>query len=95
MVTGCPRIDRAVKLTIAAGNKIYHISDRDNENNKLVIDMYDPLLQELKEEIDKNCPDLRYWQFKGVPHNPAESGYTCDQCNIVLIFPSNKTPRLK
>ncbi len=95
MVTGCLHIDQAVKLAIDAGHEIYNISDRDNENNKIVIDMYDPLSPQLKEKIDRSCVGLRYWEFKGVPHNSAESGYTCEEDNVVLIFPNCSTPRAR
>lgn len=94
METGCRHIDQAIKFALKSGNKIYHVTNEGNGNEKKVIDMYDPLPPELKKEIDNKCLNLRYWEFTGVPHNPFENGYTCDECNVVLIFSNVKTPRL-
>lgn len=63
------------------------------ENKNLVIDLCDPITNSVKQAIDRQCINLRYWEWKGVPHNPAERGYTCDMCNVVLIFPEMKIPR--
>lgn len=91
----CQHIVSAINIAISAGNKVYHIENPTIENKKLVVDMCDPITFVVKKQVDEQCSDLRYWEWKGVPHNPAEQGYTCDKCNVVLIFPSTKTPRLK
>jgi len=90
----CQHIDPAISISLSVGNKIYHIEKPSEENTKLVVDLSDPLTPALKKRIDKLCPSLRYWEWKGVPHNPAEKGYTCDKCNVVLIFPNIKNPHL-
>ena len=90
----CQHIDQAIDIALSAGNKMHYIEQPSEENEKLVVDLYDPIIPEVKDQIDKQCPELRYWEWKGVPHNPAEKGYTCNKCNVVLIFPNAKTPRL-
>lgn len=90
----CQHIAPAIDIALSAGNKVYHIESPSDENKKLVVDLYDPITSTVKTEIEAQCPDLRFWEWKGVPHNPAEKGYTCDKCNVVLIFPNKKTPRL-
>jgi len=90
----CQHIAPAINIAISSGNKIYYIELPNEENGKLLIDLYDPLTSEVKKQIDEKCQDLRFWEWEGVPHNPAEKGYTCDKCNIVLIFPSRKTPQM-
>ena len=94
MKTPCQHIVLAIDVALSAGNKIYRLTLPDAKNIKLVVDLYDPITEDVKKLIDKECVNLRFWDWKGVPHNPEEKGYTCDQCNVVLIFPNVKTPRL-
>ena len=95
MTTGCNQIDQVIKLADQAGNPIFHLPEDRDENDKLVAWMYDPLTNELKAKIDALNLKLEYWTFKGVPHNPGASGYTCNDCNVVVAFPDTKTPRIK
>lgn len=88
----CQHIVPAINIALLSGNKVYHIEPPSDENKKLIVDLYDPITPEVKKQIAEQCPDLRFWEWKGAPHNPAERGYTCDKCNVVLIFPNTKTP---
>lgn len=90
----CTHIEQAIKLALDCGNSIYHVTEKSVKNEKKIIDMFDPLSPELKKMIEHVLPALRFWSFKGGPHNPSEKGFTCDDCNVVLIFPNVKTPRL-
>jgi len=90
----CQHIVPAIDIALSSGNEVYHTELPSDENKKLVVDLYDPITSEVKKRIDEQCPNLRFWEWKGVPHNPAEKGYTCDKCNVVLIFPGTKTPRI-
>lgn len=90
----CQHIILAVNIAISMGNKIYSVEEPTIENKKIVVDLCDPITITIKKSIDSECKNLRYWEWEGVPHNPSEVGYTCDKCNVVLIFPGSKTPKL-
>lgn len=94
MNNSCQHIAQAIDVALAHGNEIFTITERSKKTGKKLVYLYDPITSIVKTEIEAQCPDLRYWKWSGVPHNPAEEGYTCDKCNVVLIFPSKKTPRL-
>ena len=94
MNNSCQHIAPAIDIALADGNKVFTITERSKKTGKKLVYLYDPISFTVKTQIDKQCSDLRFWEWKGVPHNPAETGYTCDKCNVVLIFPSQKTPRL-
>ncbi len=95
MMTSCRQIDQAINLAIKGSNKIFSLPENRNEEGKLIVWMYDPLTNAVKDKINEIGIKLRYWHFKGSPHNPESSGYTCDECKVVLAFPATKTPRLK
>ena len=90
----CQHIAPAIDIALSSGNEIFTTTDRNPKTGKKLVYLYDPITPEVKKQIDEQCSDLRFWEWKGVPHNPAEKGYTCDKCNVVLIFPGNKTPRI-
>lgn len=92
MTTNCHQIDQVIELAIKSGNAVFDLPENKNKEGKLVVWMYDNLTDLLKSEVNKRGLKLRYWHFKGVPHNPEASGYTCDECNVVLAFPNAKTP---
>jgi len=94
MRKSCRHIDLAIDIALAAGNKVYSITERNPKTGNILVYLYDPLISQVKDTIDKEYPSLRYWEWKGVPHNPAEKGYACDECKVFLIFPNAKTPRV-
>lgn len=95
MKTGCRQVDQAIKLAIQDGNEIFNIPNGPDVDGKLVVWMYDPLSGTVKVDIESKNLNIKYWDFKGEPHNPAASGYTCEECAVVLAFPNTKTPRIK
>lgn len=95
MKTGCRQIDQVIELAIQDGNKIFNIPSNPGGDGKLIVWMYDPLSNKVKVDIESNNLNLKFWDFKGEPHNPAASGYTCNECSVVLAFPNTKTPRIK
>lgn len=84
----CQHIAHAIEIALSAGNKIYHMETPNDNNKKFVVDLRNPMTPEVRKRINEQCSTLRYWEWQGVPHNPAENGYTCDVCNVVLIFPN-------
>lgn len=95
MITGCQQIDQVINFAGEEGNLIFYFRDVRDENGKLIVWMYEPLSPALKSKIELNHLKLDFWDSKGVPHNPAATGYTCSGCQVVLCFPNIKTPRVK
>lgn len=95
MTTGCDQIDHVIKLASEAGNEIFHLPNNRDKDGKLIVWMYDPLVNDLKAKVDLQDLKLEYWVFKAVPHNSGACGYKCNDCNVVLAFPDTKTPRIK
>lgn len=94
MKTGCPHIDQAIRFALLTANRVYKTVERTAENQNKVIWMADPLIPSLKKDIEEECSGLNYWEFEGGGHNPSTNGYKCEECRVVLVFPTTKTPTI-
>ena len=81
-----PGIDRAVQITIGAGNSIKEISDGWS-NFQQVVYMANGLTAAVRNEIRRQEPLLQYWSVDRTPHNPAEEGFICNTYKVGLSFP--------
>jgi len=79
-------IDRAVQITIGAGNSIKEISDGWS-NFQQVVYMANGLTAAVRNEIRRQVPLLQYWSVDRTPHNPAEEGFICNTYKVGLSFP--------
>lgn len=85
-MTKSPKIDRAVQISIAAGNTIKEISDGWSMIQQ-VVHMTSGLSVDVRDEIQCQVSTLRYWSTDRTPHNPAEEGFICDEYHVGISFP--------
>ena len=76
---------RAVhQLAEADGNSVETIAQW---SKALVVHMRSPLSERLKAKIEEAVPEVRYYEEKGTPHNPADRGYVDDEFMISFPWP--------
>jgi len=85
-MTKSPHVDHAVQLAIAAGNSVKEISEGWSKVQQ-VVHMTSRLTADLRKEIERQEPTLRYWSAERTPHNPAEEGFLCEVYAVGLSFP--------
>ena len=86
MAIKSPHIEHAVQIAIGAGNSIKEVSEGWSRVQQ-VVHMSSKLTISLRDEIQLQEPSLQYWSVERTPHNPAEEGFICDECQVGLSFP--------
>lgn len=83
-----PHISHAVAIAIAAGNSVKEISDGWSKVEQ-VVHMSGSLPTNIRKDIEKKEPSLRYWSTARTPHNPADEGFICDKFKVAVSFPKS------
>lgn len=89
MILNCLEIGLGLKLLKDSGNNIAEIV-QGWSNMKEVFQMSEPLSSDLKEKIELEIPLLKYWKYKGSPHNAPGEGFYCEEHKIAISFPMRK-----
>lgn len=80
-----PYIEHAVALALSVGYHVENVSTGWSKMNQ-VIEMSGRLTPELRQSIEDNIPNLRYWSTKGTPHDKPQEGFTCDEDQVSMFF---------
>lgn len=88
MTIKSPHIDRAVQIATGTGNSVREITEGWSKVQQ-VVHMAGPLTIDVKHDIQRQIPSLRYWSAERTPHNPAEEGFICDEYQVGMSFPKN------
>lgn len=83
----CLEITSAVKLLKDTGNQVEDTIEGWTKV-ELDVNMKKPLTDAVRDKIIAEIPGLKYWKYKGSPHNPAGEGFVCEKHKISLTFPA-------
>lgn len=79
-------INHAIELSLAVGNEVKEVSYGWSGVNCVVF-FSEKMSWDLRAKIEREEPCLRYFSTTATPHNKADEGFICDECNVAISYP--------